>query len=393
MSHWRPIAGAVLLDLAVSPLFAWAVFTPRLSRELGVDQPALATVFSVGLAAFTVGVLVGGRLADRMAPRRLATICLVGTVAGLAGSSIATSVTTLALTFGITLGGCTGVGYATAVRVAGTAASRRGLGLSLVVSAYAAGTMVLAPTVTVLLHAFSRTTTMLILAGLAGVLLAVSVYLLPPQVTGGDSAQAPLRRPGPFPRAKVVALWVIFCLGSAPALAAFAQAGELVGNPRATTVAVAMLSAGNLTGRLIAGPLSDRIGTSPALHGNVALLALACLPVALGATGTPVLVSLLLLGTQYGALSALVPAATASAVPAQRFGATYGLVFTGWGLAGLVAPIAAASAADSVGVNGLSRVALGMAVLTWTAVIGYGLTSRQAGRKPARDRRGPGRCR
>ena len=58
MSHWRPIAGAVLLDLAVSPLFAWAVFTPRLSRELGVDQPALATVFSVGLAAFTVGVLV-----------------------------------------------------------------------------------------------------------------------------------------------------------------------------------------------------------------------------------------------------------------------------------------------------------------------------------------------
>jgi MFS family permease len=390
MSHWRPIAGAVLLNLAVSPLFAWAVFTPVLSRELGVDQSALATVFSVGLAAFTVGVLVGGWLADRMAPRRLAAICLVGTVAGLAGSSIAMSVTTLALTFGITLGGITGVGYATAVRVAGTAASRRGLGLSLVVSAYAAGTVVLAPTVTVLLHAFSRTTTMLILAGLAGVLLAVSVYLLPPQVTGGDSAQVPLRRPGPMPRAKVVALWVIFCLGSASALAAFAQAGELVGDPRAASVAVAMLSAGNLAGRLVAGPLSDRIGISPALHGNVALLALACL---LGATGTPVLVSLLLLGTQYGALSALVPAATASAVPAQRFGATYGLVFTGWGLAGLVAPIAAASAADSVSVNGLSRVALGVAVLTWTAVIGYGLTSRQAGRTPARDRRGPGRCR
>jgi len=388
MSHWRAIAGAVLLDLAVSPLFAWAVLTPRLSHDIGVDQSALATVFSVGLASFTAGVLLGGRLADRMAPRRLAAICLVGTVSGLGGSSIATSVTTLILTFGITLGGVTGVGYATAVRVAVTVVSRRGLALSLVVSAYAAGTAVLAPSIMVLLHVFSMTTTLLILAGLAGALLAVSVYLLPTQVNAGISAQLPLRCPSPLPRAKVGALWVIFCLGSAPALAAFAHAGQLVGNTATATAAVATLSAGNLVGRLLAGPLSDRIGVYPALHGNVALLALSCLPVAVGATGTPVLVSLLLLGTQYGALSALVPAATASAVPTQRFGLTYGLVFTGWGLAGLVAPIAAASAVDSVGVDGLSRVALVVAVFTWAALLGYGMASRQAGPKPAREGRG-----
>ena len=61
----RALTGAVLLDLAVSPLFAWDVFTDSLGRDLGVSHALLAGVFSVGLAAFMLGVLVGGRAATR----------------------------------------------------------------------------------------------------------------------------------------------------------------------------------------------------------------------------------------------------------------------------------------------------------------------------------------
>jgi hypothetical protein len=38
-------------------------------------------------------------------------------------------------------------------------------------------------------------------------------------------------------------------------------------------------------------------------------------------------------------VSALVPAATADQVGAAAFPSTYGLVFTGWGCAGLLAPV------------------------------------------------------
>ena len=69
MSTKRAIAGAVLLDLAVSPLFAWDVFTDSLRRDLGTDDTLLAGVFSVGLLTFMVGVLVGGRVADSVSPR------------------------------------------------------------------------------------------------------------------------------------------------------------------------------------------------------------------------------------------------------------------------------------------------------------------------------------
>ncbi|MBO0689138.1 MAG: hypothetical protein J2P40_06135, partial [Candidatus Dormibacteraeota bacterium] len=69
-SAWaRTVAGATLVDLAIGPLFAWDVLAGGLARELHVAETALAPVFSVGLAAFAVGVLVGGRVADAVAPR------------------------------------------------------------------------------------------------------------------------------------------------------------------------------------------------------------------------------------------------------------------------------------------------------------------------------------
>lgn len=38
----RALTGAVLLDLAASPLFAWNVFTDDLHRELGASAALLA---------------------------------------------------------------------------------------------------------------------------------------------------------------------------------------------------------------------------------------------------------------------------------------------------------------------------------------------------------------
>ncbi|GAA4763478.1 hypothetical protein [Actinomycetospora chibensis] len=68
VSTKRAVTGALLLDLAVSPLFAWDVFTDVLRWELGATDTALAGVFSVGLVAFMAAVVLGGRLADRAAP-------------------------------------------------------------------------------------------------------------------------------------------------------------------------------------------------------------------------------------------------------------------------------------------------------------------------------------
>lgn len=381
MSTRRALIGAMLLDLAVSPLFAWDVFTESLRRELGAGPTALTTVFSVGLAAFMTGVLVGGRLADAIPPRRLALVAAAGTVAGLLGSALAPSVVVLVVAFGVVLGGTTGLGYATAVRVAGTMRSGRGLALGLVVSAYAVGTAVLAPIAAVLLDAVGRRATFVLLAAALAAVLLAAAALLPAATAAAAPAARSEPDDRPVPSGAVVALWLAFGLGSAPALAAFAHAGQLAGSAAAAAVAVTLLNVGNFVGRLAAGPASDRWGRRATLHADSALLLVACVPLAIGASGPPALVALFLLGTQYGALSTLAPAALSDVVPSHRFGATYGRVFTGWGIAGLVAPVAASAYAVVAGFGAVYAAFIALAVLAWACV---GLHTRMAVTAPGR---------
>ena len=371
MSTKRALTGAVLLDLAVSPLFAWDVFADSLRRDFGAADALVTAVFSAGLVAFMLGVLLGGRIADTVAPRRLALVTLAGTVVGLVGSAAASSTSTLFLTFGVLLGGASGLGYATAVRVAGTVASGRGLALGLVVSAYAAGTAVLAPVATALLHAIGRGGTFLVLAGALGSLLVAAALLVPGHRPAPVRASRDRSTRGARPSRPVVALWLAFGLGSAPALAAFAHAGNLAGTPGAAALPVALLNLGNFAGRLAAGPLSDRFGRRAALHADSGVLLLACVPLAVGATGLMALIALSLLGAQYGALSTLTPAATADVVTPDRFGATYGTVFSAWGIAGLLAPLGATTLAAPIGYGGVYGIFLAVAALAWAFVATY----------------------
>jgi MFS transporter, OFA family, oxalate/formate antiporter len=372
MARWwrkevpRAIAGAILLDLAVSALFVWDVFTGELSREFDVGQASLAVVFSVGLAAFTAGVLVGGRAADRYPPRRLGLITSAGVVAGLLGSAVARSLIELVVTFGLMLGASTGFGYATAIRVAGTVAHRRGLALGIVVSAYAAGTIILAPLANALLHAVGAPWTFMILAAGIGATALGGACRIPGSAP--DHGPRLRHRRGKVIRGAVPILWLVFGLGSAPGLAAFANAGEIAGTPAATALAIPLLSAGNFAGRLIAGPISDRIGRTPALHTNAVLLAAACALLAAAEIPQLILIALLLLGIQYGALSALVPAALSDSTAKRDFGASFGAVFSGWGIAGLTAPVLAAAAAHHTGWNRPFLAFTGMALLTSIAI-------------------------
>jgi MFS transporter, OFA family, oxalate/formate antiporter len=151
-------------------------------------------------------------------------------------------------------------------------------------------------------------------------------------------------RSDPVPRRGVALLWVVFAGGTAPALLLFAHAvpvaRDLQLSLRAAGLAVAALAAGNLIGRLVAGAGSDRIGRLPAVAVALSTAAAAIVALALPASVPVILAGYLGTGLAYGAVSTLVPAATADRVGAAAFPTAYGVVFTGWGCAGLVAPLA-----------------------------------------------------
>ena len=170
-------------------------------------------------------------------------------------------------------------------------------------------------------------------------LLAGAAQLVP----AGTPARDRRDRRDPVPRRVVVLLWVVFAGGTAPGLLLFAHAvpvaRDLQLSLRAAGLAVSALAAGNLIGRLVAGASSDRIGRLPAVAVALTTGAVAIVALALPTSHPVVLAGYLGTGLAYGAVSALVPAATADRVGAAAFPTAYGLVFTGWGCAGLLAPL------------------------------------------------------
>jgi MFS family permease len=182
-------------------------------------------------------------------------------------------------------------------------------------------------------------------AGLAVVvigLLAGAAVLAPGE--RGERSGRPLPADGALERRPVVLLWVVFAGGTAPGLFVFAAAAPVAGGrglgPAATGAAVSLLAAGNLGGRLASGRWSDRVGRRRALATALAVAAASVAGLAGPTALWLVLPAFAGTGLAYGAVSALVPAATADAVGPRAFPRAYGRVFTAWGCAGLVAPVA-----------------------------------------------------
>jgi MFS transporter, OFA family, oxalate/formate antiporter len=333
----------VVANLAAGTLFGWSLVAQGAAEAVGMSRGSAAAVFSAAIVVFAAVLLGLDRVLQRVGPRRL--LHLAAALGGVGLLLAATAQHPLVLWIGVSLffGVANGLAYGVSVGFAARVPpSRRGTATGLVVGAYAAGPVLLGLVAPSALDVVGWRLSLAGLAGMVAGLLAGAARLAPDDTPAGAGG----RRSRPHrvsPRA-VVLLWVVFAGGTAPGLMLFAHAVTVAGDrqlgAQAAGLTVSALAAGNLSGRLIAGAWSDRIGRLPAL--TVALTSGA---VSIGALAVPtsppvVLAGFLGAGLTYGAVSALVPAATADQVGAAVFPTAYGVVFTGWGCAGLLAPLA-----------------------------------------------------
>lgn len=353
MGRRRLLTGAALVNACLGSLFAWSIFVEPLKAEFRGSDEALPWVFSLALATFAAVVMAGGRLVDRLPPARIVVVAAFCTGGGMLAAAAAPSLVWLAVGYGVLFGVGNGLGYAAAVAVASKAfVAQRGTALGLVVGAYAAGPLVAGPLASSLLVQVGLRATFalfgIVLAGLlllGAVLLAVPGAQARPADEGGSAAsRAPVRPLLLQPRALL--LWTVFLLGTLPALLVFAHAAAIVGEQglgrTAAGAAVAVLGAGNLTGRVGSGWLSDHFGRLPSLRVALLGLMIACGLLAAVSVPAVIFTALLLVGVAYGSQAALVPAVTADLFGVPGFAGNYGQIFTAWGVAGLLGPAAGA---------------------------------------------------
>ena len=359
ISRWWRLVGALLMTLALGTLYAWSVFVAPLENEFGWKRAQTSNIFTIAAVMFATSLLLAGRLQDRFGPFWMAITGGTLVSLGFFLCAYTTSLHYFFLCYGVLGGIGNGFGYATVVPVmAKWFPDKRGLAIGLALAGYGGGSAIFGPVANLLLFPhFGWRTACMILGGIFLMMTMVGSFLLKNPPVGywpNDSLPAFSSRVAvshyDFTPMEVLCtpafyfMWVGFGLGSSAGLliisqlVPFARSQGIPGVALAT-MTLAVGASGNVSGRILSGWLSDILGRLNTLRVVLAISTVA-IPVMywVGAHVFSVYVMVYIVYFCYGAQASVNPAAISDFWGTKYAGANYGLLFTAWGVAGIIGP-------------------------------------------------------
>ncbi|MFZ0827554.1 MAG: OFA family MFS transporter [Verrucomicrobiia bacterium] len=348
------------INLALGILYTWSMFKGAIEKEFGWQGSQLNDPYALCCLVFAFTMILAGRCQDKFGPRLTASIggLLVG--AGFVLCSTTNGYGVWLLGFGLLVGLGLGFGYSSATPPAlkWFPPAKTGLIAGLVVAGFGLAPVYLSPVSQYLLGHYQVKATMLMLGIVFTVIVCGLAQLLrnPPlgYVAGTPPANAdaaPERAAASSTPGEILQtpgfylLWVIYFIGAGAGLMVIGSVSGMAKKSmgEAAYLAVAVMAIGNACGRIGAGLLSDKIGRRWTLR-LVLLFQAVLMFVAIPVTGSkdlaPVVIVLVasLIGFNYGANLSLFPAFAKDLWGLKTFGMNYGVLFTAWGMGGLVLP-------------------------------------------------------
>ncbi|MCY4662357.1 MAG: OFA family MFS transporter [Acidobacteria bacterium] len=371
-ARWQPLLGGVLMNLALGVIYAWSVFVAPFGEDFGWNRTQVSVVFTIAILSVGSWFVVAGFLQDRFGPQKVAAFGGILYALGFYLASQTESLIWLYITFGAIAGAGNGFGYAIPIPVCSKwFPDRRGLAVGLVVGGYGAGSGIYGPLAReVLIPAYGWQGTMQISAAVFLVMTLAGAWLLrnpPPGYKPPTAAPAPAASAAPRTAAAPVGrdfatgemirtptfylLWIAYCLGAASGLMVISQlvpVGEAAGLGAAAGLGLTIGAFGNTGGRVLSGWMSDTFGRLNTLRLMVLLSAVA-LPLFYLFAGQAVLYYLLLVVIYYcyGTLLSVFASTCADFYGTRNMGVNYGLLFSAWGIAGIVGPVIAGRVFDA----------------------------------------------
>lgn len=354
------LAAAVVMQLCLGNLYSWSIFRTPLMQSQGWTIAEATFPFTLSIAFFAIGMIVAGRWQDRAGPR------VVGITGGillglgfLLASWIGNSLPGLYFAYGI-LGGL-GVGFAYVTPIATVVKwfpDMRGLMTGIAVLGFGAGSYFGAPVGTNLIQTVGVYKTFLIFGVTFGLLVILSASVLynppsdwsppgwNPESAETANTSAPNVAPGEMVKTlQFYLLWCIYLLGACVGMMVISQAvpmgEELAGmNPVVAARALGTMAIFNGLGRPAFGWISDRIGRTGSLVIAFLLYLVALLWIVQTASSPSMYTAgISVIGFSYGGFLSLLPARTADCFGTENIGVNYGLIFSGWGVAGIAGPL------------------------------------------------------
>jgi OFA family oxalate/formate antiporter-like MFS transporter len=358
INRWWRIVGGLSMNLALGAVYAWSIFVAPLEKEFGWKRADTAMVFTILVFVFGLTFIAAGRLQDKLGPFWVSVTGAVLNAIGFFMCAYTTTQTWMFFWLGVVAATGQGFGYATPIPVmAKWFPDRRGLAVGLAVAGYGGGSAIFGPMGgNWLIPTYGWRATFTVFGVIFLVMGMIGAFLLKNPPAGYKPAgwtPAPAAKaagttyeftPGEVLKTPAFYfMWIAYALGTSAGLMVISQLvpfARSVGHPiTLATTAIFVGALGNASGRILSGWMSDALGRLNVLRLMIALSAVS-MPI-LYATGTSaamLFVMVFAVYWGYGTQLSVNASTTADFWGTKNAGVNYGLLFTAWGVAGIIGP-------------------------------------------------------
>lgn len=359
---WTVVIAGLAINLILGVLYAWSVMGKALAKDWHWTKSQATLPMSVATACFAFMMVFAGRWQDRFGPRRVAIAGGLLLGLGILASAFASTSEIMALTFGVGAGLGIGLGYSatTPPAIKWFPPARKGFITGIVVSGVGLAAAYMAPLTQYLLNTLHIHNTFAVLGGFVIVVVPLLALLLqnPPETASSpagvaSSSKAPSSGEAGWQamcgKPQFYLLWFQMLLSVFAGLMITSQIASIAKEQAhwdSGFVAVALLAIFNTLGRLLSGFVSDAIGRPATMAIAFFVQAANMLAFSHYDTETKLLAGTAVAGLCYGTGFSVLPATTADYFGLRNLGVNYGLVFTAFGVGGVLGPMLSAKISD-----------------------------------------------
>ncbi|ARO18163.1 oxalate/formate antiport family MFS transporter [Bacillus tropicus] len=282
VNPWLVVLGTVIVQMGLGTIYTWSLFNQPLVSKYGWSLNAVAITFSITSLSLAFSTLFASKLQEKWGLRKLIMIAGLALGLGLILSSQASSLILLYVLAGVVVGYADGTAYITSLsNLIKWFPERKGLIAGISVSAYGSGSLIFKYVNAQLIESVGVSQAFIYWGLIVTAMIILGSCLIHQAADQGAVQETKTHEYTTKEMLGTKQVYLLFimlftsCMSGLYLIGMVKDIGvQLVGLSAATAAnAVAMVAIFNTLGRIILGPLSDKIGRLKIVTGTFVVMA------------------------------------------------------------------------------------------------------------------------
>ncbi|MDM5438762.1 OFA family MFS transporter [Bacillus hominis] len=282
VNPWLVVLGTVIVQMGLGTIYTWSLFNQPLVSKYGWSLNAVAITFSITSLSLAFSTLFASKLQEKWGLRKLIMIAGLALGLGLILSSQASLLVLLYVLAGFVVGYADGTAYITSLsNLIKWFPERKGLIAGISVSAYGSGSLIFKYINAQLIESVGVSQAFIYWGVIVTAMIVIGACLIHQAADQGAVQETKTKEYTTKEMLGTKQVYLLFimlftsCMSGLYLIGMVKDIGvQLVGLSAATAAnAVAMVAIFNTLGRIILGPLSDKIGRLKIVTGTFAAMA------------------------------------------------------------------------------------------------------------------------